>query len=1143
MTKFRFKSLGKSLALAAIGALTVAPAAQAEVFMNEDFSTYTLGGLYNQNGWIHHTTQTIQNDPIQIVEKEMTYPGFCNASKAATISIGTQTNQEKLKKQFRDKTDSQEPVYYAVLVNLSEVPTNTKASYFLSFMTANANADAGLIDQKGGNEYGRLFAYQSPADANKVRFGLSKNGATIGAKLETRDFDLNETVLLICKWEYVDGTTNDIYKVWVNPVKSDSEPEADLQHSSGADPTLGEGKLPIQGFEIRQGKTSSKETPSGFVGPVKVASSWAELWSSEVGPGPDPVVTPKMSVNVSKVEFPPVFQGGNDLTKTVVVKAENLSEDITVSGLTTVVPSVTTISKDDAMSAGGYTLTLTLPLSEPAAVSETLTLSSEGANTVNIPVTGNVVAVIAKSALSELNNLPESDYNVYRYTGEAVVTFVDNTNEVVYAQDATGGIKIGLGDYYGSQTLKRGDMITDMICASDASVYGGGAVYPCDNVIATVVSENNEVEPLQISLEQLSANRQAYMSRVVKVADLTFTAYSEGAKIGTAQTPVSSGSATGAVRAFPGSAALNLPMPQKATAVTGISTSKTASVISMRDANAIDLGAAELNVETEKVYDDEYAAIGTSTVHSRFTVSAVNLQKPVSIWLGGAGRNAFSLDVEEIPAGTSTTVVTVNYVPTTTGKHTAMINFDASPSELSSSYSISAKAWDPANPPVVTVDDSALVEFSAKPGETSEQTITYTSTNLLDWGSVRVASTEGSAFRINTTTLLKNGQGQIKVTFAPQTEGNFAEQLIFSADKMEPVTVNLSGKCAGEQEEEQKQGDELVYDITNPRKLVVENFDNCGEHNKPLAIDGWKNVAVKGTRAWWAYTFADDNNTAAKVTPYDSKLTEGEECEMMLLSPALDFANAETHLLTFSIMGDFLTGDATDVLDVCYIDYYNGETYIEPLQGLNIPSTSDYNKEWIPYVINLEGQDLPDVFFIGFRYKSTRGVDHSATYYVDDFSWGSTQVPYIHTSVTEHNFDSEAETRYESEEIIIRPQALTSDISLSISGTHADKFDVDPKLLPSEGGAVKVSFLSPEVGVHEALLKLSSQGAPDSFISLKANNTAPSGVEVIDGDLFETADVFNLQGVRVATQVTLHEAVRTLPAGIYIFGDKKIVVR
>ena len=47
----------------------------------------------------------------------------------------------------------------------------------------------------------------------------------------------------------------------------------------------------------------------------------------------------------------------------------------------------------------------------------------------------------------------------------------------------------------------------------------------------------------------------------------------------------------------------------------------------------------------------------------------------------------------------------------------------------------------------------------------------------------------------------------------------------------------------------------------------------------PGDIEGWTNSALKGTRAWWGFSFLDydsesPNEKVAKVTPYDSKMVD-----------------------------------------------------------------------------------------------------------------------------------------------------------------------------------------------------------------------------------------------------------------------------
>lgn len=143
--KFYKQSTAAAAALLAIG-LTLSRDANAERFMSEDFSSCSLGGLYQQNGWVRH----LQNDPvanlIPVTGYTLKYTGYSpgTSQKAAKIEIGTTDDaQEKLKKQFRDKSSSTDAVYYSFLMNLSQVPADDAVStYFFSFMTANANSDA-----------------------------------------------------------------------------------------------------------------------------------------------------------------------------------------------------------------------------------------------------------------------------------------------------------------------------------------------------------------------------------------------------------------------------------------------------------------------------------------------------------------------------------------------------------------------------------------------------------------------------------------------------------------------------------------------------------------------------------------------------------------------------------------------------------------------------------------------------------------------------------------------------------------------------------------------------------------------------------------------------------------------------------------
>lgn len=403
----------------------------------------------------------------------------------------------------------------------------------------------------------------------------------------------------------------------------------------------------------------------------------------------------------------------------------------------------------------------------------------------------------------------------------------------------------------------------------------------------------------------------------------------------------------------------------------------------------------------------------------------------------------------------------------------------------------------------------------------------------------------------------------LTITFAPLKAGTFSASVEFSAEMAETRVITLTGVASGEAPVEEKQGDEFTmasFDTSNAQALVIEDFQNCGESNKPLHIDGWTNAAITGTRAWWAYTDINDpEQRMAKITAYDSKAAESSLCQMLLLSPCLDYINAKQQLLTFRIMGKNMLDTQVDNLQVLYIDPATDQTttldltpasspldevYAEPINGLDIPASADYNGEWRDYVLDLKGLDLADKFFIGFGFASMRGHDSSTMYFIDDFSWGRDDIAFIRLDQPYLDMEAVVNTPATSRSISVEGLNLTGPISLSVTGANASKFTVEPQTLPAQGGTFTVSFSSDTEGVHACYIKLSSDGAPDSYLSVEANNTAYGAIDGITANASsELVDVYNLQGILVKSNITVADAMKQLPAGLYIMGNKKVYVK
>ena len=553
-----------------------------------------------------------------------------------------------------------------------------------------------------------------------------------------------------------------------------------------------------------------------------------------------------------------------------------------------------------------------------------------------------------------------------------------------------------------------------------------------------------------------------------------------------------------------------------------------------------------MTVTPTVVYDGSAVAIGSSTTFATYAVEYANLENPIDVYLTGANRNQFEVSAETIPAGSGKATITLTYKPQAIGKHTARINFESTVSTLNTGFAATGIAWDPANPPMIVAHSGGLTPFTCKAGEQQKQTITVTTSDLPDYGKAAVKGLSNGAFIISTATLLKNGNTQINITFKPLVPGDYEEVIEFSGIKAVTETIRIYGTATENGTTEDREGDRLPLDDSKPLASYMQNFDGVTK-NKPLSIEGWKNLAQVGNRAWWGYTW-DDGNGAAKVTPYDSKMEESTPCVMTLVSPALDFKNTPNPVLTFKVMGTLMRDGMADQLEVCYIEKDGESMYVQPIDGLNIPASPDKNEEWVPYTIDLKGLDLADVFFIGFRFNSSRGAESTTSYYIDDFSWGQTNVPLIRPNIREGSFKATAGKKATSPDIEIEGIALTSDIKISLYGAHKGFFTLSTTTLPAAGGKFNLDFLNTEPGEYAVEVDLNSEGAPLTAVIVGVQNETATGITDVIVDLSQPVSVYDIQGRALITNKQISSTSELKSAfgeGIYIVkqGEKACKVK
>lgn len=1119
-------------------------------FSYQDNFNYATGNLIDQENWHRYGNNTAA--PIQVVDKTLEYPNYPGGVGGKCVQITPTASGEDLVTRFASNDDGVKEgyVYYSALIHVTKLPSANKSTAQNHVLALNPRTKAYTVDgvpadkNFSSSELGRLFIVAADEEG-KYKIGIDRGGTK--AVFAEGTFDLNTTQLVVVKYGIKTGegeTAYDEVKLFVNPTDFKNEPAT--PDAATDINTLGTqvGNYGLQGFEIRQGSSGSGSCAEMYIGALRIAPSYAGLFSqsSEGGDTPQPA---KPAISVMKaVNMGSTFVG-MPISQEVVVKGKNLTNDIIIEiEGTELSVDRSVLVKEEVESAGGAKVTFTVNPTAETTGTTNVVFKSEGADDITSAFSWYAEKMVDCATIKEITEKNSELNETYRYTGEALVSFVDNSaaTPAIYVQDETAAIVIKPETPL-AKLPAVGDKLTGFF-GTIQSTWGMVSFIPSplDTELGKTLSSGNEVEPVVVTLTELKKDAKTYVNALVRVDGVDITTEATEFAEGMAQPSISDGTESGKLRVFKGTSLIGTSIPKTTVNLIGLSTSAAAVIVAPRGAEDIvtqEAEVPELSV-TPKKFDMVAGKVGQTTEVGTIHISAKAMPAAITLEVTGTNRAMFTTSVAEIKKGSSETDVVISYTPTAIGKHSARLFIDCPDApDFSQSIALSAYAIDEQNPPVISVEPAKVPDFAVKAGETQEQTITLTTAHLPDYASVKLA--EANAFRINNSMLMKDAKAAIKVTFVPLTAGTYENEIIVSALGTDTLRIPIKGVATDNViPENPAEGDMLPLDDSKPVKLLNETFDG-GEKNKPFAREGWKNIAMKGTRAWWSYTFnnTDESNgeSVAKVTAYDSKVEDGDEtpAQMMLVTPALDFKNADSKIFTFRVRGDYLTDNQADNLELCYIDLADDSLFVAPVEGFTMPCTKDQSGEWFEYHVDLSDQNIADTFFMAFRFTSIRGRYNSATYYIDDVSFGRTDIPVVRPSVAEMAFTALPGKDAVSNEVTVTSENLTEPVKLTLGGPNKSKFALSVKELPVEGGSFFVKFNSDQVGVHEAYVKLASRGAADKYVVLTVNNNTHTGIQELGADAADLT-VFTLSGTVVyqGKHITPAQAVKGLPAGSYI---------
>ena len=252
----KFFTLFLSLAFAAVSL-------QAEVWLEENFN-YPNGNLEQAGNdslvvgkWMCSLKPADANGVSPVVaDRNLTYPSYVASAqgKVAVLdaAVGDDSNTQRISVYYLDTLGARDTIsmYAAFLMK----PLSAKNTSGRDFAIWEGSVASSMCR-------GRVFLAK---EGNAVKIGVSKNSSSISAWSQT--LEIGSTNLIVMKYEVVEGASNDIIKVFVNPTLNTAESaNTYLETSDNATDML------VKGFGLRQRGNGVE------IGGLRIGTSWEDV--------------------------------------------------------------------------------------------------------------------------------------------------------------------------------------------------------------------------------------------------------------------------------------------------------------------------------------------------------------------------------------------------------------------------------------------------------------------------------------------------------------------------------------------------------------------------------------------------------------------------------------------------------------------------------------------------------------------------------------------------------------------------------------------------------------------------------------------------------------------------------------------------
>lgn len=250
-----------------------AMSAHAELWLEENFN-YPDGNLEqadNSKLVLHQWMQSLKpadanGTSPQVANRNLTYPGYISSGKGKVAVLDAAVGDESSTQRIS--------VYYLDTIGKRDTISMYAAFLFKPLSAKNTSGrDFAIWEGSVGSSMcrGRIFLAKN---GDAVKIGVSKNSSTINAW--SGDIALGSTNLIVMKYEVVEGASNDVVKVFVNPgLKSTEDENTPLVTTDNATDML------VKGFGLRQRGNGAE------IGGLRIGTTWEDVVKSDGSDIPD----------------------------------------------------------------------------------------------------------------------------------------------------------------------------------------------------------------------------------------------------------------------------------------------------------------------------------------------------------------------------------------------------------------------------------------------------------------------------------------------------------------------------------------------------------------------------------------------------------------------------------------------------------------------------------------------------------------------------------------------------------------------------------------------------------------------------------------------------------------------------------------